>query len=223
MPAKRRPSRTPTSRRRRVRYLTELELAYVVFELAAQFFPAESYGTPMPEFQLDDDDQSVSRLQSAIYLPMQPYYRTVYDKAACLFRSLVKNHPLKDGNKRLGVVALDVFLRTNGIDFKATQDEVVNAALVIAKHPGNFPLGGDHAVDPWQLRWAPTRVCSSPCRSVGGEKPGDDGSSATGRHEDWPIRAYPGPSNSPAKANARCVRTRQRPSRWKDRAAWRTA
>ncbi len=140
MPAERRPSATRTGRRRHVRYLTELELAYVVFELAAQFFPAESYGTPMPEFQLDDDEQSVSRLQSAIYLPMQPYYRTVYDKAACLFRSLVKNHPLKDGNKRLGVVALDVFLRTNGIDFKATQDEVVNAALVIAKHPGNFPL-----------------------------------------------------------------------------------
>lgn len=129
-----------STRRRRIRYLTELEVAYVVFELADQLFPAADYGSPMPEFQLEDDDQAVARLQSAIYTPMQPYYRTIHDKAACLFRSLVKNHALKDGNKRLSVIALDVFLRINGVDFKATQDEVVHAALTVANHPGNFPL-----------------------------------------------------------------------------------
>jgi death-on-curing protein len=95
----------------------------------------------MPDFQLDDiDGQALARLQSAIQTPMQPYYRTVHEKAACLFRSLVKNHALKDGNKRLGVVALDVFLRINGVDSKVTQKDVVYAALAIARHEGNYPL-----------------------------------------------------------------------------------
>jgi hypothetical protein len=61
-------------------------------------------------------------------------------KAAALFRSLIKNHPLVDGNKRIAVVALGTFLTINRVDFKAPQSNIVDAALAVATYPGNFPL-----------------------------------------------------------------------------------
>ena len=45
-------------------------------------------------------------------------YPDLWTKAAALFQSLVKNHPLVDGNKRLGWLATAVFLEIN--DIKAT-------------------------------------------------------------------------------------------------------
>jgi death-on-curing protein len=42
-----------------------------------------------------------------------------------LLQSIVKNHPLIDGNKRLGWLATAVFLELNGVDVtKATNDDV---------------------------------------------------------------------------------------------------
>jgi death-on-curing protein len=106
--------------------------------MATRLFPEHAYGSPMPDFELDAD--GLRLLQSALHTPRHPYYRTVHEKAACLFRSLCKNHPLKDGNKRLAVVALMVFLNINKVDFRASQDAIVDAALTVAAHRGNYPL-----------------------------------------------------------------------------------
>lgn len=57
-----------------------------------------------------------------------------------LFRSLIKDHPLVDGNKRLAVVALSSFLLANRVDFKVSKAAIVEAALAVASYPGNFPL-----------------------------------------------------------------------------------
>ncbi len=119
-------------------YLDEVEIAYVIHAMATRMFPAQTYGAPMPDFELDPD--GLRLLQSALHMPRLPYYRTVHDKAACLFRSLCKNHPLQDGNKRLAVVALMVFLNINKVDFRASQDSIVDAALTVAAHHGNYPL-----------------------------------------------------------------------------------
>lgn len=43
-------------------------------------------------------------------------YPDVWTKAAALLLSVVKNHALVDGNKRLGWLATAVFLHLNGID-----------------------------------------------------------------------------------------------------------
>jgi death-on-curing protein len=42
-------------------------------------------------------------------------YTDIWSKAAALLHSLVKNHPLFDGYKRLGWVAMRTFLELNGI------------------------------------------------------------------------------------------------------------
>ena len=39
---------------------------------------------------------------------------TLRSKAAALLHSIVNNHPLVDGNKRLGWLATGVFLKLNG-------------------------------------------------------------------------------------------------------------
>ncbi|MSQ33502.1 MAG: type II toxin-antitoxin system death-on-curing family toxin [Dehalococcoidia bacterium] len=59
-------------------------------------------------------------------------HRTIYDKGAALFRSLVKDHALFDGNKRLALASLFVFLASNLVVFYVTKDEAVDFALHVA-------------------------------------------------------------------------------------------
>jgi len=79
-------------------------------------------------------------LESALALSRQPYYPTTIDKAAVLMRSLVKNHPFVDGNKRMGFVTSLVFLWFNGYVFAASNDEVVEFVLrLAASDPARCP------------------------------------------------------------------------------------
>jgi len=60
-------------------------------------------------------------------------YQDVFAKAAALLHSIVKNHALVDGNKRLGWVACAVFLDLNGIDpTSATNDDVFELVVRVA-------------------------------------------------------------------------------------------
>ncbi len=60
-------------------------------------------------------------------------YPDVWTKAAALLQSIVKNHPLVDGNKRLGWLACAVFLDLNGVDpSTATNDDVVELVVELA-------------------------------------------------------------------------------------------
>jgi death-on-curing family protein len=43
-----------------------------------------------------------------------PYYEGLTTKAANLFYLIAKNHPLSNGNKRMAVVCLQIFLAFNG-------------------------------------------------------------------------------------------------------------
>lgn len=42
-------------------------------------------------------------------------YESLLEKAAALLHSIVSNHPLVDGNKRLGFLAAATFLELNGV------------------------------------------------------------------------------------------------------------
>ena len=86
----------------------------------------------MPAFALLGDEGRNS-LSSAIALPGQPYYGDLADGAAAMFRSLVKNHPFRDGNKRFAVVATNVFLLRNLAFLIITNAEFENIALRTAE------------------------------------------------------------------------------------------
>ena len=63
-------------------------------------------------------------------------YPDLWHKAAALLHSIVTNHPLVDGNKRLGWVACAVFLDLNGIDpTAASNDDVYDLVMNVAAEP----------------------------------------------------------------------------------------
>lgn len=50
---------------------------------------------------------------------------------------LVSNHPYRDGNKRIGFLAMATFLELNGLEFFATDAEVVAEFLALAQGTGS--------------------------------------------------------------------------------------
>jgi death-on-curing protein len=65
-------------------------------------------------------------------------YPTFEDKAAALLHSLVRNHALVDGNKRLAWAATRVFCILNGRDLAYTVDEA--EALMLAAAAGTLDV-----------------------------------------------------------------------------------
>lgn len=60
-------------------------------------------------------------------------YPDLWTKAAALLHSVVRNHALVDGNKRLGWLACAVFLDVNGIDpTAASNDDVFDLVIHVA-------------------------------------------------------------------------------------------
>ncbi|MHB1516994.1 MAG: type II toxin-antitoxin system death-on-curing family toxin [Acidimicrobiales bacterium] len=60
-------------------------------------------------------------------------YPDIWLKAAALLQSLVKNHPLVDGNKRLGWLATAVFLQLNGVGAtRASNEDVYDLVMDVA-------------------------------------------------------------------------------------------
>ena len=111
-----------------LRYLDKDDIQFAAHRIAASLFAG--YSDPLPAFQLRDRGEL---LESALGLVRQPYYRTLYQKAGALVRSLIKNHPLVDGNKRIGMSATFVFLLWNERVLVASNDEMVAFALEVAQ------------------------------------------------------------------------------------------
>lgn len=70
-------------------------------------------------------------------------YPHLLEKAAALLHSLVANHPLVDGNKRLGWVATVTFCRLNGVDVAPDEDAAFDLVMAIAA--GELSAVGDIA------------------------------------------------------------------------------
>jgi death on curing protein len=59
-------------------------------------------------------------------------YPTLHDKAAALLHSIVRNHALVDGNKRLGLAAVIGFYGLNGRRLTMTNDEAYDFVIAVA-------------------------------------------------------------------------------------------
>lgn len=75
-------------------------------------------------------------LESALARPQQKWhYADVTDVsalAAAYAFGLVRNHPYRDGNKRIGFLAMATFLGLNGYELDATDAEVVAEIVAVA-------------------------------------------------------------------------------------------
>lgn len=84
-----------------------------------------------------DGVRDFSLLSSALNAPFQQFdntdlFPTVQQKAARLGYGLIKNHAFIDGNKRIGVHVMLIFLEINGISLKYTQKELYTMVLDVA-------------------------------------------------------------------------------------------
>jgi len=71
-------------------------------------------GDPPPIRDVGLLGSAAARPQTTVF--GQDAYPELVEKAAALLQSIVNNHPLVDGNKRLGWLATAVFLEINGIN-----------------------------------------------------------------------------------------------------------
>jgi death-on-curing protein len=75
-------------------------------------------------------------LESALARPQQKWHYAdgadLATLAAAYGFGLVRNHPYRDGNKRIGLLAIATFLGINGYELHATDDEVVAEILALA-------------------------------------------------------------------------------------------
>ncbi|MCH8745581.1 MAG: type II toxin-antitoxin system death-on-curing family toxin, partial [Chloroflexi bacterium] len=71
-------------------------------------------------------------------------YRTLFDKAAILLFSMIKDHPFVDGNKRAALTTVATFLTLNGYVFHASTDEVCcwSTILSVANRSGKMSVYG---------------------------------------------------------------------------------
>ncbi len=75
--------------------------------------------------------------ESALETPFQSFggeelYPTIQEKGTRLGYGLIKNHCMLDGNKRIGVHSMLVFLALNGIELRHTQKELYEMVLAVA-------------------------------------------------------------------------------------------
>lgn len=100
--------------------------------------------------------RDVGLLESAGHRPRtslwgEEAYATLFLKAAALLDSVLNNHALVDGNKRLGWLATVVFLDVNGVWIEAPDEAAFD--LVIAVASGAATLSDiSGALESWAQR-----------------------------------------------------------------------
>ena len=82
--------------------------------------------------------RDIDLLKSAIGIPTATFggeflHADIFEMAAGYLFHLVKNHPFLDGNKRVGAVAALVFLDLNGFEFHASEDDLAEMVLAVAR------------------------------------------------------------------------------------------
>lgn len=118
----------------KIKPLTMEEIQYSAHELAKQYL---SWNEPIPEFET----RYPYGLEQCIAAPFQTYkgqlYKGLVAKAAILFYLMIKNHPFQNGNKRIAVTSLLLFLGKNGKWISISPQELYNLAKWVASSPAN--------------------------------------------------------------------------------------
>ncbi len=79
----------------------------------------------------------IGSAESALAAPFASYgghdfYEHPVKRAAVLASRIVRNHPLPDGNKRVALLLLDLYLEENGWRLTCTQPEIAQAIEALA-------------------------------------------------------------------------------------------
>jgi death-on-curing protein len=116
-----------------MKLITVKEVEYIAFRLAREML---SFDEPIPDFS----SRFPNVLESCLATPFQRFsgkslYPTLISKAAMLFYLLIKNHPFQNGNKRIAMTTLFVFLYRNRKWLKVDTQELYNFTVWVAQSP----------------------------------------------------------------------------------------
>ena len=112
------------------------EVEYLAFRLAKEKL---EFNEPIPDFS----SRFSNILESCLAVPFQKFtkkdvYSGLTKKAAILFYLMIKNHPFQNGNKRIAMTTLFVFLYKNKKWLKVDGQELYNFAVWVAGSPANL-------------------------------------------------------------------------------------
>lgn len=107
-----------------------------------------TWDEPIPPFET----RFPNKLESCVETPFQTYgqkdlYQGLTKKASVLFYLMVKNHPFENGNKRIAVTTLLVFLFLNHKWLSIDQQELYNFAKWVAASPPKIMEATVDAID----------------------------------------------------------------------------
>ena len=113
--------------------ITLKEVEYIAFRLARTKL---NFNEPIPDFST----RFPNVLESCLAVPFQKFtrkyvYQGLLAKAAVLFYLMIKNHPFQNGNKRVALTTLLVFLFKNKKWLKVDNKELYNFAVWVAQSP----------------------------------------------------------------------------------------
>jgi death-on-curing protein len=119
-----------------IKRITLLEVEYLAFKLAREII---SFNEPIPDFST----RFANKLEGCLAAPFQTFsgkslYPSLLDKASALFYFMIKDHPFQNGNKRIAMTTLFVFLYENRRWLKVDTMEMYNFTMWIAQSPASL-------------------------------------------------------------------------------------
>ncbi len=116
-----------------IKKLSVLDVKQIAFWLAREVM---TYDEPIPDFTT----RFPNILESCLLVPFQtftkkPLYKGLLSKAAILFYLMIKNHPFQNGNKRIAMTTLFVFLYLNKKWLKIDNKKLYNFVVWVAESP----------------------------------------------------------------------------------------
>ena len=119
-----------------VKRVTVKEVEQITFKMVQEML---SFNEPIPDFST----RTPNILESSLAATFQTIegkflYPGFLTRAGMLFYLMIKNHPFKNGNKRIAITTLLTFLFANKKWLKADVQELYNFTVWIAQSPAQF-------------------------------------------------------------------------------------
>jgi len=116
-----------------IKTITVKVVEHIAVQLAQEML---EFDEPIPDFST----RYPNRLESCLATPFQTFakkslYPSFLSKASTLFYLMIKNHPFQNGNKRIAMTTLMVFLFLNKKWIRVDNQELYNFTVWIAQSP----------------------------------------------------------------------------------------
>jgi death-on-curing protein len=135
------------------------DVTHVAYALAVKYM---QYDQPIAAFDLIRHQVDIGKLESAIRAPFQTSGKKYlipdfYMRVSALFYYLSKAHALPNGNKRLAVMSLMVFMAKNGKWIKMSDAKLLDLSVMIAsmdaRHKNNIIDAVGRIIKEYTQRW----------------------------------------------------------------------